>query len=202
MVILGLTGSIGMGKSTVAAVFKRLGIAVHDADATVHALMAPGGAAFSAICQDFPDVCSEAGIDRKLLGDLVFADKEALGRLENILHPLVRQHKQGFLKRSARQRHRVVVLDVPLLYENGGQNHCDAVVVATAPKFVQRARVMSRPGMTVEKFESILVKQVPDNLKRQYAEFVVQTGIGRLDSLRTIRHIVGVTKTLKSNQWP
>jgi dephospho-CoA kinase len=202
MVILGLTGSIGMGKSTSAAVFRRLGVAVYDADAVVHSLMGPNGAAFVAICQAFPNVCSKAGIDRRLLGDIVFADDEALGCLEGILHPLVRTYKQGFLRRASRQRHRLVVLDVPLLYETAGQKQCDAVVVVTAPKFVQRARVMSRPGMTAEKFESILVKQVPDFLKRQYAEFVVQTGMGRLESLRSIRHIVGIAQSLKSNKWP
>ena len=202
MVILGLTGSIGMGKSTAAAVFRRLGIAVHDADAAVHALMEPGGAAFSPICQAFPDVCFTSGIDRKLLGDIVFEDRKALARLEAILHPLVRKHKQGFLKRSAVQRHQMVVLDVPLLYETAGQNGCDAVVVVTAPSFVQRARVMSRPGMTNEKFESILIKQIPDVLKRRYATFVVQTGNGQLESFRSIRHIIGVVKVLKPNKWP
>ena len=202
MVILGLTGSIGMGKSTVAAVFKRLGVAVHDSDATVHSLMIPGGAAFSAIVREFPDVCSDAGIDRKLLGDAVFANKMSLAHLEAILHPLVRQDKHSFLKRSARQRHRIVVLDIPLLYETKGQDNCDAVIVVTAPEFVQRSRVMSRPGMTLEKFENILAKQVPDVIKRKCAEFVVHTGIGRLESLRTIRQIIGVTKTIKPNKWP
>jgi dephospho-CoA kinase len=201
MVILGLTGSIGMGKSTSAAVFRRLGVAVYDADAVVHSLMGPNGAAFAAICQAFPNACSKAEIDRRLLGDIVFADDEALGCLEGILHPLVRTYKQGFLRRASRQRHRLVVLDVPLLYETAGQKQCDAVVVVTAPKFVQRARVMSRPGMTIEKFESILVKQVPDNLKCQYAEFVVQTGIGQLESFRSIRHIVTLAQTIKPNKW-
>lgn len=202
MFILGLTGSIGMGKSTAAAAFRRLGVAVHDADAAVHALMVPGGAAFATICHAFPDVCSKSVIDRKLLGDIVFANKKALSCLESIIHPLVHKNKQDFLKRSARQQHRIVVLDVPLLYETDGQNRCDAVVVVTAPKFVQRARVMSRPGMTTDKFESILDKQVPDAIKCRYAEFVIQTGIGRLQSLRTIRHIIGVTQTIKSNKWP
>jgi dephospho-CoA kinase len=202
MFILGLTGSIGMGKSTAATVFRRLGVAVHDADAAVHAAMLPEGSAFLAICQAFPDVCSRSGIDRNLLSNIVFADNESLGCLESILHPLVRKHKQAFLKQSAQRRYQVVVLDVPLLYETSGQNFCDAVVVVTAPKFVQRARVMSRSGMTFEKFESILAKQVPDALKCRYAEFVVQTGIGQLESIRSIRRILGVIKTLKPNKWP
>jgi dephospho-CoA kinase len=191
-----------MGKSTAASVFRSLGIAVHDADATAYSLMVPGGAAFGPICKCFPDVCSKTGINRNLLGDKVFADKKALDQLESIIHPLIHRHKQCFLKQSARRRCRMVVLDVPLLYETAGQNSCDAVVVVTAPKFVQRARVMSRTGMTSEKFESILIKQVPDVLKRQHADFVVHTGIGRLESFRSILHIVCVTKTLKSKKWP
>ena len=201
MVILGLTGSIGMGKSTVAAVFRRLGVAVHDADAVVHSLMDPGGAAFDSVCSAFPSVCSKSRINRRLLGDVVFADMEALGCLEAILHPLVRKHKHDFLGRLSRRRQKMVVLDVPLLYETEGQEECDAVVVVTAPKFVQRARVMSRSGMTSEKFESILDKQVPDALKCQYAQFVVQTGIGRLESLRSIRHIVSATQIIKPKKW-
>ena len=202
MVILGLTGSIGMGKSTVAADFRRLRVAVHDADETVHALMAPGGAAFNQICQVFPGVRSKVGIDRKRLGDLVFADMAALKKLEAILHPLVRKQKTEFLKRSALRRQNLVVLDVPLLFETGGEAKCDAVVVVTAPTFVQRARVMARPGMTTEKFESILAKQVPDLIKRRSADFVVQTGLGRIASLRKIRHIAHTAPFLKPNKWP
>ncbi|MEZ7846731.1 MAG: dephospho-CoA kinase [Rhodospirillales bacterium] len=202
MVILGLTGSIGMGKSTAAADFRRLRVAVHDADETVHALMAPGGAAFDQICQVFPGVRSKVGIDRKRLGDLVFADMAALKKLEAILHPLVRKQKTEFLKRSALRRQNLVVLDVPLLFETGGEAKCDAVVVVTAPTFVQRARVMARPGMTTEKFESILAKQVPDLIKRRSADFVVQTGLGRIASLRKIRHIAHTAPFLKPNKWP
>jgi len=202
MVILGLTGSIGMGKSTAAADFRRLRVAVHDADETVHALMAPGGAAFDQICQVFPGVRSKVGIDRKRLGDLVFADMAALKKLEAILHPLVRKQKTEFLKRSALRRQNLVVLDVPLLFETGGEAKCDAVVVVTAPTFVQRARVMARPGMTTEKFESILAKQVPDLIKRRSADFVVQTGLGRIASLRKIRHIAHIAPFLKPNKWP
>jgi dephospho-CoA kinase len=202
MVILGLTGSIGMGKSTAAADFRRFRVAVHDADETVHALMAPGGAAFDQICQFFPGVRTKIGIDRKRLGDLVFADMAALKKLENILHPLIRKQKTEFLKRSSLRKQKLVVLDVPLLFETGGDAKCDAVVVVTAPAFVQRARVMARPGMTAEKFESILAKQVPDVTKRRFADFVVQTGLGRLESLRKIRHIAHTALSLKPNKWP
>ena len=202
MVILGLTGSIGMGKSTAAAVFRSLGIAVHDADAAIHEFMVPGGAAFTKICQAFPSVGSKVGIDRKQLGDIVFADSGALSSLEAILHPLVLNHKRCFLKRSSSYRQRMVVFDTPLLYETATEKNYDAVVVVTAPEFVQRARVLSRPGMTAEKFESILIKQTPDALKRRYADFVIQTGIGRLESARRVRHIVRITKNLKSTKWP
>jgi dephospho-CoA kinase len=142
------------------------------------------------------------GIDRKRLGDLVFADMAALKKLEAILHPLVRKQKTEFLKRSALRRQNLVVLDVPLLFETGGEAKCDAVVVVTAPTFVQRARVMARPGMTTEKFESILAKQVPDLIKRRSADFVVQTGLGRIASLRKIRHIAHTAPFLKPNKWP
>lgn len=202
MIILGLTGSIGMGKSTAANDFRRLGIPVHDSDAAVHELLAPDGAAFPAIGQAFPDVIRPQGVDRKRLGDYVFKDKVALKRLEAILHPLVREQKARFLKVAALQRQKLVVLDIPLLFETGGERDCDAVVVVTAPAFVQRARVLARPGMTAEKFANILAKQMPDRIKRQKADFIVKTGLGRLESLSAIRQIVGVVKTWKPRKWP
>jgi len=192
MRILGLTGSIGMGKSTAAADFRALGVPVHDADATVHQLMKPDGAAYEAICENFPNAISETDIDRKKLGDVVFSNPDRLRQLENILHPLVRNHKTRFMAIAARHRQKLIVLDVPLLFETGGDRGCDAVCVVTAPKFVQSARVLRRPGMTPEKFENILRKQTPDSEKRRRADFLIQTGLGRLESLRTIRHIVQI----------
>ncbi len=202
MIILGLTGSIGMGKSTAAKDFRNFGVAVHDADATVHKLMAPQGCAFEAICRLFPEVRTKRGIDRRRLGARVFADQMALKQLEQILHPLVRRDKRRFLQIMARRRQKLVVLDVPLLFETGGDRHCDGICVVTAPEFVQRARVMARPGMDKDKFEQILAKQTPDKTKRAKADFIIQTGLGRLESRRMIRHIIGSVQQWKPHHWP
>jgi dephospho-CoA kinase len=185
---LGLTGSIGMGKSTAALALKRLGLPVHDADAVVHRLLAPGGGAVAAVLAGFPDVGTTAGgIDRQKLGARVFGDAAGLKRLEAILHPLVGAAKQRFLAAAARRRASMVVLDVPLLYETGGERACDAVLVVSAPSFLQRQRVMRRPGMTPAKFLAILAKQMPDAEKRRRTPHVIPTGLGRrltLDRLR------------------
>jgi dephospho-CoA kinase len=202
MIILGLTGSIGMGKTVAANTFRRFGIPVHDADQTVHDLMAPGGKAFAKIAEGFPDVIENSTINRKRLGDQVFADTEALKRLESILHPLVGENKNKFLSLSARRRCSQVVLDVPLLFETDGQKKCDAVITVSAPSFVQRARVLARPGMTEQKFASILAKQVPDREKCRKSDFVVQTGNGRLESLSAIRKIITETGSLRAANWP
>ncbi len=202
MIILGLTGSIGMGKSVTANMFRQFGIPVHDADKAVHELMAPGGAAVQEIAKLFPMAMANDKINRNLLGDIVFGNKEHLHDLEAIIHPIVRKQKQQFLEFSSRRRCSMVVLDVPLLFETGGHKNCDGVVVVSAPIFVQRARVMARPGMTVGKFESILDKQLPDREKCLRADFVVQTGIGRLESLSSIRNIIAQVKTWKGNHWP
>ena len=188
MILVGLTGSIGMGKSTAAQALKRLGLPVHDADAVVHRLLAPGGRAVAAVLVAFPDVGTPDGsIDRRKLGAQVFGDAAALKRLEAILHPLVRTAKRRFLAAAARRRRRVVVLDVPLLYETGGERACDAVLVVSAPRFLQRQRVMARPGMTPEKFQGILAKQMPDAEKRRRTRYVIPTGLGRRVSLDRLR---------------
>jgi dephospho-CoA kinase len=180
MILVGLTGSIGMGKSTAARALRRLGLPVHDADAAVHRLLAPGGAAVRPVLAAFPDVGDETGgIDRQRLGARVFGDAAALKRLEAILHPRVRAAKRRFLAAQARQRRPVVVLDVPLLFETGGDRECDAVLVVSAPAYLQRRRVLARPGMTEAKFRAILAKQMPDRDKRRRASFVVQTGLGQ-----------------------
>ncbi|MGB0681316.1 MAG: dephospho-CoA kinase [Magnetovibrionaceae bacterium] len=190
MIILGLTGSIGMGKSTTANMFRYFGIPVHDADATVHDLMGPKGAALDAVETAFPGVVGDAGVDRKALGNRVFGDQPARRRLEAILHPLVRQRETRFLNRQRLQAKALVVLDIPLLFETGGDARVDSVVVATAPAFLQRARVMARPGMTVETFQSILAAQMPDQEKRARADYLVQTGLGRAYALRQVRALV------------
>lgn len=202
MVILGLTGSIGMGKSVAAADFRRLGLAVHDSDAAVHALTRPGGEAVPAIASAFPDAVADGVIDRQALGAKVFGDDAAMRRLEAILHPRVRARARGFLARHARWRTPLVVLDIPLLFETGGEGRCDAVAVVTAPAFLQRQRVLRRPGMTEDKFEQILMRQVPDREKRRWADFVIRTGLGRYHSLRQLRDVATMARSYPARAWP
>ncbi len=202
MVILGLTGSIGMGKSAAAADFRRLGVAVHDADAAVHELLGPGGAAVAAVSAAFPGVADGPAIDRRKLGAAVFGDDPALDQLEAVLHPLVREHERCFLGIMARRRRSLVVLDIPLLFETGGEARCDAVVTVTAPAFVQSRRVLARPGMTRERLTAILSRQTPDPEKRRRSDFVVNTGLGRAESLRTIATIVRIAGTWQGRNWP
>jgi dephospho-CoA kinase len=191
LIVLGLTGSIGMGKSTAAAMLRRLGVPLFDADLVVHGLLAPSGAAVSAVSAAFPGVETEAGgIDRVLLGQRVFTNPAALRRLEEILHPMVAAEEKRFLARSRARRVALVVLDIPLLFETGAERRCDYVLVVSAPALVQRQRVMRRPGMTEIRLAAILRKQVPDHRKRQRADFVVPTGAGRGVTLRRLKAIV------------
>ena len=191
MIVLGLTGSIGMGKSTAAAMLRRLGVPLFDADLVVHCLLAPAGAAVPAVSAAFPGVETEAGgIDRALLGQRVFTNPAALRRLEEILHPMVAAEEKRFLARSRARRVALVVLDIPLLFETGAERRCDYVLVVSAPALVQRQRVMRRPGMTEIRLAAILRKQVPDHRKRQRADFVVSTGAGRGVTLRRLNAIV------------
>jgi len=204
MMVVGLTGSIGMGKTTAAQAFRQFGVPVYDADAEVHKLMVAGGTAVAQVAKAFPgalatDPSGRDFIDRSALGGLVFGDDAALKRLERILHPLAGQAKARFLALAARRRDTMVVLDIPLLLETGGDNMCDAVVVVTAPPFVQAQRVLKRPGMTAERFQSILARQLPDLEKRLRADFVVQTGLGRAYSLRAIARIVKIVRGAASS---
>jgi len=182
--ILGLTGSIGMGKSAVAAMFHGLGVPVFDADAAVHQLQGPGGALLEAIEAEFPGTCGPGGVDRQKLGAAVFGDKARLARLEAIVHPAVAALRKAFLADNAGQP--LVVFDIPLLFEKGGSSGVDAVVVVSASADAQRARVLARPGMTEAKFAQILALQVPDADKRARADFVIDTGT----SLARTRHEV------------
>ncbi len=179
--VLGLTGSIGMGKSTVAAMFAEAGVPVFDADAEVHRLQGPGGALVGKIEAEFPDTTTELGVDRTLLGEAVFGNPAAFKRLEGIVHPAVAHARNEFLKANADKP--LVLLDVPLLFEAGGWRQVDKIVVVSAPPEIQRERVLSRPGMTVERFESILSRQIPDAEKRARADFVISTG-GSKDETR------------------
>ena len=178
MIVLGLTGSIGMGKSTTADLFRQAGAAVYDADAEVAALYAPGGAAAAPVEAAFPGVVHDGAVDRERLSGLLAKDPTALARLEAVVHPLVAARRQAFLDRARADGVRVAVLDIPLLFEVGAQNEVDAVVTVTAPEPVQRARVLARPGMTEEKLRLILARQIPDAEKRARADFVIDASQG------------------------
>jgi dephospho-CoA kinase len=181
MIVIGLTGSLGMGKSATALMFAEAGVPVHDADATVHRLYE--GDAVEPIQAAFPGVTSTGRIDREKLGARVLNDAAALKRLEAIVHPLVRREEERFLAEAEARGARCALLDIPLLFETGADQRVDVVVVVFAPFEEQRRRVLRRPGMTAERFESLLVKQLPDAEKRQRADFVVDTSQG-FDSAR------------------
>ncbi|HUE19697.1 MAG TPA: dephospho-CoA kinase [Stellaceae bacterium] len=178
MKILGLTGSVGMGKSTAALLLRRMGVPVFDADAAVHRLLGPGGAAVALVAKAFAGVKKGDAIDRIALGKRVFADGEAMTRLEAILHPRVRALERRFLRQARSRGAKLVVLDIPLLYETHGENRCDAVLVVWAPPSVQRDRVLRRPGMDGKRLKSILAKQLPSSMKRRRADFAVPSGLG------------------------
>ena len=200
MKILGLTGGIGMGKSTAAALFRQLGIPVYDADHVVHALLAPGGAAVKAVARTFPTAKAGKGISRPKLGKLVFGKPKALKRLEAILHPLVRREERRFLRQMRARRARLVVLDIPLLYETGGEQRCDAVVVVWAPAALRRQRVLQRPGMDKKRFRAILAQQMPDRVKRTRADFAVPSGLGRAVTRRALQRVIAALDTACSGE--
>lgn len=197
MIVLGLTGSIGMGKTTASKVLRRMGIPVHDADAAVHRTLAPGGPAVPAVEHEFPGVVRNGCIDRQELGRRVFGNPAALARLEAIVHPLVRASAQAFLRRCALRREPLAVLDVPLLFETGRNADVDATILVSAPAFIQAQRVLRRPGMTAGKLNDIRARQMPDREKRRLADFVVPTGLGRRQSLRALARIVRLVRAGK-----
>ena len=188
MFILGLTGSIGMGKTTTARLFAEEGVPVHDADAAVHKLYE--GEAVPLIEAAFPGTTQAGRVDRDKLGRRVVGDAAALKRLEAIVHPLVRKAEERFLAEARARGARVVVLDIPLLFETGGDTRVDATVVVTAPADVQRARVLERPGMSAEKLEALLAKQMPDAEKRRRADFIVDSGQGLEPARAQVRQIL------------
>jgi dephospho-CoA kinase len=173
MIVVGLTGSIGMGKSVAARLIRRRGVPVYDADAAVHEMYAQGGEAVAPLRALFPEAVTEGAVDRARLSRIVAADPGALRRIEAIVHPLARARQARFLLAAALRRAPIAVLDIPLLFETGGEKRCDAVIVVSAPAFLQRQRVLGRPGMTAEKFALILSKQMPDAEKRRRADFVL-----------------------------
>ncbi len=190
MKVVGLTGSIGMGKSTAANTFRRLRVPVFDADAAVHALQSRGGRAVGPIGAAFPGTVREGRVDREALRRAVLGNGPALTRLERIVHPLVRDAERRFLAAARRRAEPLVVLDIPLLYETRGEGRCDLVLVVSAPVAVQRIRVLRRPGMTEERLAAILARQMPDREKRRRADRVVETGLSRHAAQRAIRALV------------
>jgi dephospho-CoA kinase len=187
-VILGLTGSIGMGKSTVAAMFAEEGVPVFDADAVVHELQGPGGALVAAIEAEFPDTTGPEGVNRTALREAVFGKSEAYARLEAVVHPAVARARAAFLE--AHRSAPLVVLDVPLLFEAGGWQAVDRIAVVSAPAEVQRARVLARPGMTESRFAEILARQLPDAEKRARADFVIPTGGSLGETREEVRRLI------------
>jgi len=198
MIVLGLTGSIGMGKSTAAKMFRAMGVPVHDADATVHDLMAHDRQVRDEISVRFPGTVSGEAVDRQALGAAVFGDPSARRDLEAILHPRVRRVAERFLTKHRLLRAPLVVLDIPVLYETGGDTRVDAVVVVSAPAFLQRRRVMARPGMDEKRFAGILASQMPDREKRRRAEFVVETGLGKAYTFTRLKRIVTEIRAAQS----
>ncbi|WP_313453009.1 dephospho-CoA kinase [Brevundimonas sp.] len=198
MIVLGLTGSIGMGKSTTTAMFADLGAVIWNADDAVHRLYAPGGAAVEPVGRAFPGVVADGAVDRTRLAEALGRDDDAFRRLETIVHPLVAEGRLADLEAARRAGVRLAVLDIPLLFETGGDRAVDAVVVVTADAAVQAERVLARPGMTRERFEAILARQLPDAEKRARADFVVDTGRG-LEAART--QVETIVATVLDPDW-
>lgn len=192
MIRVGLTGSIGMGKSTVAAMVRDLGVPVFDADAVVHRLQGPGGGLVDALAAAFPGTSGPEGIDRALLSARVFGDDAAIAALEQIVHPAVAEARLAFIASHADAP--LVVFDIPLLFETGGEAAFDTTLVVSAPEAIQRARVLARPGMTVAKFDAIVARQLPDAVKRARATHVIDTGVslaqtrGRVEAVLACLH--------------
>ncbi len=201
MIIFGLTGSIGMGKSTAASMLRRLGVPVHDSDRAVHVALDRGGHAVEMVRDLFPaawDSKSEM-IDRKKLGTIVFGDDQKLGQLENILHPLVRESQTDFIRSMTRMGRRAVALEIPLLFETGAEDRVDYVICVSAPAAIQQQRVMVRKGMSTEKFSQILARQIPDAQKRALSDFIVPTGRGLAATYAALRRILRETGVNKGS---
>jgi dephospho-CoA kinase len=203
MLLLALTGSIAMGKSHAARIFRAFGIPVFDADATVHSLMAKGGPAVPPVLEAFPEAAGPDGtIDRPTLGRLVFADPAARHRLEAIVHPLVRIAEKTFLERACRAGTPLVLLDIPLLYETGGERRVDRVAVVSASQPLQTARALARPGMTAARLDGIRLSQLDDPTKRRRADFVIHAGYDRGATVRQIEAILRLLQGEQGTAWP
>jgi len=201
MLLVGLTGSIAMGKSVASRILRRERIPVHDADAAVHALMSRGGAAVAALEAAFPGCVRDGAADRSALRQRISGDDEAKRRLEAIIHPLVRVATRRFVARHARARRRAVVLDIPLLYETGAQRRLDAVIVVSAPSWLQRARFLQRPGMTPELLAAFLAWQVPDREKRRRADACATSALGRARTRRDLLAALRAIPAVRGRAW-
>lgn len=201
MLLIGLTGSIGMGKSETAKMFARLGVPVYDADAAVHMLYDVGGKAVAPIEAAFPGVAKEGRIDRQELSRRVLNNPAALKKLESIIHPLVGEAQLDFLRKNDAAGTPMVVLDIPLLFEKGGKDRVDVVVVVSAPKDVQRQRVLLREGMTPEKLDAILTKQTPDEEKRAGADFIIETDKGLDPAFAQVKAVIAALAGRKGEAW-
>jgi len=195
MIVIGLTGSIGMGKSTTAAMFAAEGVPVYDADAEVHRLQGVGGAAVAPIEAAFPGVVKNGAVDRGVLGARVLADPKAIKQLEAIVHPLLGVSRSAFFERAEANGVDMVVLDIPLLFETGGEKRVDAVVVATAPEVMQRERVLARPGWAADRLDAVLAKQMHDTEKRARAHFVIDTGQGMELARQQVRRVISTLRS-------
>ena len=198
--LVGLTGSIGMGKSETAKMFAQLGIPVYDADAAVHRLYEQGGAAVPVIAKVFPDSVKDGRVDRAELTKRVTVDKDAFKTLEQLVHPLVANEQRAFLDEARAKGAEIVVLDIPLLFEAGGHARVDAIVVVSAPAHIQRARVLARPGMTEDKLDHILSRQMADEEKRAKAHFVVETDKGLDHAFEQVKSIVAALEKRRKEQ--
>ena len=200
--VIGITGSIGMGKTTAAGMLREMDIPVHDSDASVHALLGPNGKAVSLVGKEFPEALrlNEKGdpyIDRQILGRTVFGDRKKKAKLEEILHPMVRAESDAFVAEMIKKAHNIVALDIPLLFETGGENRVNVTICVTAPTNMQRDRVLARPGMNSEKFERIVAGQLPDAEKRRRADYVVETDKGFDDMRRQLEKIINQIRGLQ-----
>ena len=202
MITIGLTGSIGMGKSATAAMFAEAGCPVYDADAEVHRLYAKGGAAVGPVGEAFPGVVNDGAVDRAKLSERVVGQPEALGRLNRIVWPLMGENRRAFFAKAEAEGARIVVLDIPLLLETGGERNVDAVVVVSAPAHVQRERVLAREGMSEAKFEGILASQMADGEKRAKAHYVVDTSQGFAHARAQVRDIIAKLRAGETRQRP
>jgi dephospho-CoA kinase len=193
MMIIGLTGSIGMGKSTAAEILRELGFPTYSADKAVHDLLKRNGKAVAPVARLFPAALKKNAIDRKILGQSVFGQPKKLRQLEKIIHPLLRDAEQKFLRQACGKKTRAAILEIPLLFETGADKRCDITFCVTAPRAVQKARVLARPGMSAERLRAILARQMPDAGKRKKADFIIPTGKG-LDATR--KHLNKLLKDL------